>query len=286
MMNEAEYRFESSISGFVIAPNEIINECGGTAALVYGKVWLYAQQRKKVCFASIAKIASELRMSERTVIRHLKTLKDGGYLIDLTPNLRYKPHTYQISGKVKLMQKTELVVDNTDNHPSSDKESASHVTKSHIVSDNLSVKDISNIELKNKTQNANYVCDGGNSLEGKESLSTVIREALKDKEQNSRVFLGFLGKEYRELGRAFLEHAGADYSPNSDGDKRLWVKELKTWRAIGVSTNDIKSVVDDMRKRGLSIKSPVSITGMLRDYKAKQSKERDKVFAGNEQDLY
>jgi hypothetical protein len=28
------------------------------------------------------------------------------------------------------------------------------------------------------------------------------------------------------------------------------------------------------------------LTAMLRDYKAKQSKERDKVFAGNEQELY
>jgi hypothetical protein len=216
----------------------------------------------------------------------LQTLKDGGYLIDLTPNLRYKPHTYQISGKVKLMQKTELVVDNTDNHPSSDKESASHVTKSHIVSDNLSVKDINNIELKNKTQTQAKACDGGNSLEEENSLSTVNREAFKDREKNTRVFLGFLGKEYKELGQAFLEFAGADYSPNSDGDKRLWIRELKKWRAIGVSTNDIKSVVDDMRKRGLSIKSPTSITGMLRDCKAKQSKERDKVFAGNVEELY
>jgi biotin operon repressor len=285
MMDE-DYKFESSISGFVIAPKAIIQKYGGMAALVYGQVWLYAQQSKKVCFASIAKIASELRVSERTVIRHLKTLKDGGYLIDLTPNLRYKPHTYQISGKVKLMQKTELVVDNTDNHPSSDKESASHVTKSHIVSDNLSVKYIKNIELKNKTQAQAKACDGGNSLEEKNSLSTVIREAFKDKEKNERNFLGFLGKEYRGLGQAFLEFAGADYSPNGDGDKRLWVKELKTWRVIGVSTNDIKYVVNDMRKRGLRIKSPVSITGMLRDYRARQSNDKTKVFAGNEQDLY
>jgi biotin operon repressor len=132
MMDE-DYKIESIISGFVIAPKAIIKEYGVMAANVYGQVWLYAQQRNKVCFAAISKIANELRMSERTVIRHLKTLKDGGYLIDLTPNLRYKPHTYQISGKVKLMQKTELVVDNTDNHPSSDKESASYVTKSHLV---------------------------------------------------------------------------------------------------------------------------------------------------------
>jgi len=178
------------------------------------------------------------------------------------------------------MQKTELVVDNTDNHPSSDKESASHVTKSHIVSDNLSVKYINNIELKNKTQTQAKACDGGNSL------STVNREAFKDREKNTRVFLGFLGKEYKELGQAFLEFAGADYSPNSDGDKRLWIKELKKWRVIGVVPGDIKSVVDDMRKRGLRIKSPVSITGMLRDYRAVQGKERDKVFAGNESDLY
>jgi biotin operon repressor len=268
-----EVRIESKLEGFAPLIKVLIPEVGLYAAAVYGEVWRYAQQKNKVCYASIGKIAKELYITERTVIKSLKALREGGYLIDYTPNLRNKPHTYGVSNKVRILQTTQVIIEDSPSamnliHPAMNK------IQCEGELDSLEYRTRENKDTKTQTD----VCDGGNGT------STIKEKALK--EQNTRVFLGFLGKEYRGLGQAFLEHAGADYSPNSDGDKRLWVKELKKWRAIGVSTNDIKYVVNDMRKRGLSIKSPVSITGMLRDCRARQSNDKTKVFAGNEQDLY
>jgi hypothetical protein len=209
-------------------------------------------------------------------------LREGGYLVDYTPNLRNRPHTYGVSNKVRILQTTQVIIEDSPStmnliHPAMNK------IQCEGESNSLEYRTIENKDIKTQAEEA---CDGGNSLEEENSLSTVNGDAFKDREKNTRVFLGFLGKEYRGLGQAFLEHAGADYSPNGDGDKRLWIKELKKWRVIGVVPGDIRSVVDDMRKRGLRIKSPVSITGMLRDYRARQSNDKTKVFAGNEQDLF
>jgi len=277
-MQESEYRFESKIKGFTLVPDVLVQEVGFTAAGVYGRVWRYAQQKNKVCYASIGKIAKEMRMGISTITRHLKTLVEEGYLIDYTPDLRHKPHTYGVTNKVEILQTTEAKINkNTSEVVQNERPGSSKRTTRSF---NLNVKDSIREyeELKTQTKVQTKVCEGNDSR----TSSTTIKEALK--EVNNP--LGFLGKEYRELGQAFLEHAGADYSPMSKGDKSLWVRELKTWRSIRVVPGDIKSVVNDMRKRGLSIKSPVSITGMLRDYRSRQSKVKDKVFAGNIEDLY
>jgi DNA-binding Lrp family transcriptional regulator len=277
-MMDSEYKFESKIKGFTLVLDVLVLEAGLMEANVYGKVWRYAQQKDKVCYASVGRLARELNLSSSTIKRYLAKLVKLGYLVDYTPNLRNRPHTYGVTNKVEILQTTEAKINKNAEVVQNELVGSSNWTSGSF---NLNHEDtIRDNKRELKTQAK--ACDGGDDSK---TSSTTIRERVF-KEQNTRVFLGFLGDDYKELGQAFLEHAGADYSPNGDGDKRLWVRELKKWRAIGVSTNDIKSVVDDMRKRGLSIKSPVSITGMLRDCKAKQSKERDKVFAGNESDLY
>jgi biotin operon repressor len=274
----SEVRIESKLEGFAPLIKVLIPEVGLYAAAVYGEVWRYAQQKNKVCYASIGKIAKELYITERTVIKSLKALREGGYLIDYTPNLRNKPHTYGVSDKVRILQTTQVIIEDSPStmnliHPAMNK------IQCESELDSLEYRIRKNKDTKTQTD----VCDGGNDSK---TSSTTIREKGGLERGFAPVGLGFLGKEYRGLGQAFLEHAGVDYSPNSDGDKRLWIKELKTWRGIGASAKDIRSVITDMRKRGLSIKSPTSITGMLRDCKARQSNDKTKVFAGNESDLY
>jgi len=118
--------------------------------------------------------------------------------------------------------------------------------------------------------------------------STAIKEKVLEEKKVPLPdpALGWLKGEYKELGLAFLDHAGKQYNVSSKGEISLWYRELKTWRVIGVTPDDIRSVIVDMRKRGLSIKSPVSVTGMLRDYKSKSKAAEDVVFSGNEDELY
>ena len=277
-MDDTEYKIESTLSGFIIAPDAIIEKHGVVVAAVYGRVWRYAQQKNKVCYASIDTIAENLRLSRSTVIRHLKTLKDAGYLIDLTPELRNKPHTYKLSGKVKLVQKTEIII---EDEPLKGR----GVSKRNSGCFNLELEDSNKIEIKNKqTKN---VCrgevhnNGSNGNKNNNHLQLEEKKALKKASALEKVHPSF-----RALGQAFLEYAGMDYLPTSGGDLNLWNQELKIWASIGANANMVKAVVADMRKSGLSIKSPASLTGMLRNYKATRAIQDDKVFSSFDEELY
>lgn len=93
---------EAKIKNFTPLMDELVQEFGITTAAVWGRVWRYAQQENRVCQASHDKIADELGVSRRTVIRHIKDLVDSGYLKDHTPDLRNRPHTYSITRKARI----------------------------------------------------------------------------------------------------------------------------------------------------------------------------------------
>jgi DnaD/phage-associated family protein len=95
-------KFVATVSGFTLAPDVLINEYGYVTALVWGVTWRFCQMADGVCRASLEKIAGRLGMSERTIIRHLDTLCEGGYLFDTTPELKNKPHIYADTGKIRV----------------------------------------------------------------------------------------------------------------------------------------------------------------------------------------
>jgi hypothetical protein len=95
-------KIEVELKGFTPVLDNLTQEYGLVTAAVYGTVWRYAQMEDKVCKASLEKIGKRLDLSGKTAERHIKLLCNDGYLIDLTPNLRNKPHTYAVTGKAEL----------------------------------------------------------------------------------------------------------------------------------------------------------------------------------------
>lgn len=55
-----------------------------------------------VCNASILRLAGELGLSSNTLLQNIAKLEEGGYIKDLTPTLRNKPHTYVDTGKINM----------------------------------------------------------------------------------------------------------------------------------------------------------------------------------------
>jgi len=92
----------SHVKGFVPVIDIIIKDVGLITANVYGRVWRYCQMDTNVCTASAETIATELGLGTKTIRRHLAILCSHGYLKDLTPTLRNKPHTYADTGKVVI----------------------------------------------------------------------------------------------------------------------------------------------------------------------------------------
>ena len=125
--------FISTVSGFTLAPDALINEYGYVTALVWGVPWRFCQMKDGVCRASHEKVAKRLGMSERTIIRHLETLCDGGYLFDMTPDLKNKPHIYADTGKIKVRMNLSAMTEShpamTESHPQGDRESVEESIK-------------------------------------------------------------------------------------------------------------------------------------------------------------
>lgn len=96
-------KIETIISGFVPLFDYVMDFYKDPiTALVFGRRWQYCGMEDGVCRASLAKIASDLHISEATVMRHTDKLVADGFLIDTTPNLRNHPHIYIDGGLVEM----------------------------------------------------------------------------------------------------------------------------------------------------------------------------------------
>ena len=99
--------------------------------------------------------------------------------------------------------------------------------------------------------------------------------------------LEWLKKNLQPLGFAFLKEAGSACNATSKGEVSLWYKELLTWSKLAAEPGDVATVVKQMRSDGLRIKSPVSVTGCLRDHLARKVASTSRVYTAiNESELY
>jgi DNA-binding transcriptional ArsR family regulator len=97
------------LKGFTPCMANLVKEHGVITSLVYGRVWRYCQGDDCVCSASIEKISTDLKLSYKTVTRHLGVLVKNGYLIDHTPELRNHPHKYSCSNKADIGITVEVI---------------------------------------------------------------------------------------------------------------------------------------------------------------------------------
>jgi len=70
-------RMNGDGNGFVMTPLSVVAEFGLPTAAVLGLVYRYSRMRKGRCFASVGRMARELRIGRRTVERALARLCAG-----------------------------------------------------------------------------------------------------------------------------------------------------------------------------------------------------------------
>jgi polyhydroxyalkanoate synthesis regulator phasin len=92
----------AEVDGFTPVIDILAKEHGLVRAAVFGRMWRFCQLSDGVCKASLETIAEGLGIDKATVMRHADGLSKNGYLEDLTPELRNKPHTYRDTGKAGL----------------------------------------------------------------------------------------------------------------------------------------------------------------------------------------
>jgi len=134
----------AQVDGFTPLIDSLVSnpDIGIIGAAVFGRMWRYCQMENGICHASLESIADEIGVSRRTAIRYSDILVSLGYLKDLTPKLRNRPHTYSDTGKAMISIKVGV----TESHTSgarSDTESQYCDTESHpgVTESHLKIED-------------------------------------------------------------------------------------------------------------------------------------------------
>ena len=89
------------ITGFTPAFDHLLENYGPIRALVFGKYWRYWAAYGKACNRQEA-MAAQIGIDDRTLRNHLKALVTDGYLEDLTPKVKNRPHSYIPTSKITI----------------------------------------------------------------------------------------------------------------------------------------------------------------------------------------
>lgn len=186
----------------------VVQDVGLVGASVYGRIWRYCQGGRHCCDAALETIAKALNISTRTVLRWAKELCEKGYLKDLTPDLRNKPHTYIATNKVHLVVEIRAEVDGvTQSQPG--------MTESHPDSDRESLEETSNIpEERDQESAAPSPCDPlpptsfegwlqeGQAVTNKQAVLKWMHDTLfPDRDSPSYSYVGRMIKQVGGAGR-------------------------------------------------------------------------------------
>ena len=95
--------FLTTCGGFTPLVDSLVEVRGRTFATVWGVLWRYSQMEDGVCKASVESIAARAGVSEKTVRRALSDMVETGYIMDLTPDRRNRPHVYKLTPKARLV---------------------------------------------------------------------------------------------------------------------------------------------------------------------------------------
>jgi hypothetical protein len=84
---------------FTLLFDDVVAEMGLVAGAVYGVIWRYCQQRRRVCYASQQTLAGHLGLSRQTLNKHIGALVHAGYIEDITPQSEGQAHVYRLTAK-------------------------------------------------------------------------------------------------------------------------------------------------------------------------------------------
>jgi hypothetical protein len=140
----------AEVDGFTPVIDDLVKEVGLMSAVVFGRVWRYCQMEDQVCKAALESIADSIGVDRVTVMRHVKQLCELGYLDDLTPELRNRPHVYVDTGKAGLKLSLKGVAQsNTNKKGVAQRNVAESESKSTVTQGNVAVAESNlNIDIK------------------------------------------------------------------------------------------------------------------------------------------
>jgi len=242
--------FVSVMSGFTPAPDVLCKEYGYITALVWGRVWRYCQMADGVCRAAIGKIGAGLGMSDRTIIRHMEELCQGGYLFDTTPELRNRPHIYADTFKIRIRVSVEAGV--TQSHSAMTESHTRYDRESHEESIKKPIKKLKEKEAAKPTpttpDEVKLFREVTNRYPPKVNFEDVVASVKKVEWRLGRAvtrddllhfFKAWTAKGYKPINLAWLEWAESGQIPQNG-----------TWKPQNQNFNNNLSILQAFAEKG------------------------------------
>lgn len=222
----------TDVEGWTPLIDEIVKRHGIVTAAVFGRVWRYCQMPDGICYASQETIATELNISRKTVNEHIEILIENGYLRDLTPDVKNKPHSYADTGKIKLKSTLSTVT-----------ESNSGVTESYSecndglqqgVTESYSKK----VLIRDKTRNNTRLKDSA-------SAAGKTRQPPDERLNNPAI------QAYKNVARMHVPIAWRDEVIHTVNDVTLWTDIVRGWIGHGWNKQNVSGMLDAYRAGGI-----------------------------------
>lgn len=248
----------------------VVRAYGVVPAAIFGRVWRYAQMHEGVCRASQERIAQDLDLSRRTVIRWLAIFVETGRLVDLTPELVGLPHHYRVPDLLDFEPVPPVTESHTlpvtESHtpdPTCDTESQGVCQKVTPTCDTESLKERSlrdSLRIKNDEQqtHTDVLPSGEGSRKdekppkdkskgkGKRRQAGAVRDPALD----HPAVVG-----YREIARRNVPIAIRADVVSRVGDEparlALWLEVVKGWVGSGYNPGNVLGMLNALDAGGL-----------------------------------
>jgi len=102
------------IANFTPKFDSVVDDVGSGAADVFGAMWRFAQMEDNVCKASKETIGKMVGGGWQKVLRHQKELAKKGYINDLTPGVRNRPHIWAVKRMFHIVLAAEEITENEE----------------------------------------------------------------------------------------------------------------------------------------------------------------------------
>ena len=284
-----------TVRGFTPVFDDIAEKHGEVCALVYGRVWRYAQHPSGLCTASQKTMADRLGLDRSTVNKYLQLLIEHKDIIDFDEGVRNRPHRLKTAktwsfnifaegvdedntSDVSGVDETDIDVDETDiDVDETDKKIA---VKDTQLKDSI-LKSIA-AEFGQDVANALEIIAGIDKrvvLEFPVSASLLVRARAKiaidnnaARQEAGELDVSWLPEYLRPLGAAFIEA----WQEPFETERAFWIEGLISLYERQIPPELVKPVIAKMMQDGTTIKSPGSIVTNAQSMKmqARYAKEQ------------
>jgi hypothetical protein len=280
--------------GFTLIPDAMTRIYGLAIASVWSVIRRHTKMSKGYCCASHETLARFLGVSVSTLERHLKVLIKDKYIVDVTPNIKNRPHVYMTTRKFEF--EIVVTISESGREERRIKKSPSQndgATPSNCIGHPVKLTDEDTIKETIKDNNSAqktgaHVSSLDELEESQKATKKPTKRPSKKRERaqasDCKPGLEILPQNMLPLAQAFIDGCnlaglhGETMLPIPK-DKTKWMGAINEWFQRGLTPDIIrKAVVCQVKEKHWDVYSPKSVTTCAVEVMARAKGEQENIF--------